>query len=442
LRGEPSNLMRVSGAVVGNALEWYDFMVYAFMTPIISRLFFPVDPANPATQINALLATTAVFGVGFFMRPVGGVVLGIVGDKYGRRTAMLIGMGLMAVATVIMTFAPTYKQIGLIAPLFILISRLLEGFSVGGEFGTSTAYLIEMAPKGKSGIYGSWQLTGQVAALVVGAGFGVWMTQVFTQAQLDAGIWRIPFGFGLIIIPGAWYIRRYLQETQTFINMKKEQKINPGKSLGLDLFGHTRHLLVSIGMITASAVSFYGIFTYTVTYAKVVLKLTVKDGFMAELVGACVLVVLIPIGGLLCDRFRTHRKQMLLLFLGIYFLMMYPLYAWQMVSPSATKLIVVQLAICPVAGLFLGVYTTTMSELFPARIRSTGLSVANNVSVLVFGGFAQFFLTWIFKLTGSPLSPVYYVMGGIALGFIGTLFMPASQADAPASVPAVTPVLP
>ncbi|MDR3671570.1 MAG: MFS transporter [Holophaga sp.] len=427
MNGQPSKFLKVTGAVIGNALEWYDFTVYAFMTPIISRLFFPMDPSNPNAHINALLATTAVFGVGFVMRPVGGLVLGIIGDKYGRRTGMLLGMTIMAVATVLMTFAPTYKQIGVIAPLFILVSRMMEGFSVGGEFGTSTAYLIEMAPKGKSGIYGSWQLTGQIAALAVGAGFGVYLTQCFTQAQLESGIWRVPFGFGLIIIPGAWYIRRFLQESETFINMKKQQKLNPGKSLGKDLVGHTRHLLVSIGMITASAVSFYGIFTYTVTYSKEVLHLPMADGFLAQLVGCVITVALIPVGGLLCDRFRDHRKGMLVTFLGIYFLMMYPLYAWQMVSPSLTKLIMVQTAICPVAALFLGVYTTTMSELFPARLRATGLSVANNVAVLVFGGFAQFFLTWIFKLTGSSLAPVYYVMGGLALGFIGAMLMPESK---------------
>jgi MFS family permease len=431
MKRTPSHFLKVVGAVIGNALEWYDFTVYAFMTPIISRLFFPMDPSNPNAHLNALLATTAVFGAGFIMRPVGGVVLGLIGDKYGRRKAMLLGMTIMAAATVIMTFAPTYRQIGVIAPLFILISRLMEGFSVGGEFGTSTAYLIELAPRGRSGIYGSWQLTGQIAALAVGAGFGVWLTQCFTQAQMESGIWRIPFGFGLIIIPGAWFIRRYLQESEAFINMKQEQKLNPGKSMGKDLVGHTRHLLVSIGMITASAVSFYGIFTYTVTYAKVVLRLSMADGFLAQLVGCAITVALIPVGGLLCDRFSAHRKGMLVAFLGIYFLMMYPLYAWQMVNPSLTKLILVQTAICPVAALFLGVYTTTMCELFPARLRATGLSVANNIAVLVFGGFAQFFLTWIFKLTGSSLAPVYYVMGGLALGFIGALLMPERQDDAP-----------
>ena len=434
MSNQPSAMMRVAAAVGGNAFEWYDFSIYAYMTPIISSVFFPVDPANPATQINAVLATTAVFGVGFFMRPVGGVILGVIGDKYGRRTGMVLGMALMALATLLMTFAPTYDQVGLLAPAIIVVSRLLQGFSLGGQFGTSTAFLIEMAPPRKSGIYGSWQMTGQVASLVIGTAFGVVLTQLYTQAELAAGLWRIPFAFGLVIVPVTWYIRRYLQETQAFVAMKKERASNPGESIGMGLVGHTRHLLVSIGMIAASAVSFYAIYGYTVTYAKTVLHLPVNGAFLAELAAACLMLLTIPAGGVLCDRFAGSRKQMLVWFLAIYFVLMYPSYAWLAADPTITKLVIVQLAISVISGLFLGVYCTTMSELFPARIRSTGLSVANNVSVLIFGGFAQFFLTWIFKLTGSPIAPVYYVMGGIALGLLGAAFMPAQADD---SKPAV-----
>jgi len=422
-------MMRVAAAVGGNAFEWYDFTIYAYMTPIISSVFFPVDPADPATQINAVLATTAVFGVGFFMRPVGGIVLGVIGDKYGRRTGMVLGMALMALATLIMTFAPSYNQVGLLAPAIIVVSRLLQGFSLGGQFGTSTAFLIEMAPPRRSGIYGSWQMTGQVASLVVGTAFGVVLTQLYSQAELAAGLWRIPFAFGLVIVPVTWYIRRYLEETQAFVAMKKERAINPGESIGMGLVGHTRHLLVSIGMIAASAVSFYAIYGYTVTYAKTVLKLPVNGAFLAELAAACLMLLTIPAGGLLCDRFADVRKQMLVGFLAIYFVLMYPSFSWLAADPTITKLVIVELAISVVSGLFLGVYCTTMSELFPARIRSTGLSVANNVSVLIFGGFAQFFLTWIFKITGSPIAPVYYVMFGIALGLIGAVFMPAQAED-------------
>ena len=182
-------------------------------------------------------------------------------------------------------------------------------------------------------------------------------------------------------------------------------------------------------MIAASAVSFYAIYGYTVTYARTVLHLPIADAFVAELVAACLMLLVVPAGGLLCDRFSFARKPMLVGFLAVYFVLMYPAYSWLAAAPTITKLVIVQLAISVVSGLFLGVYCTTMSELFPPRIRSTGLSIANNVSVLIFGGFAQFFLTWIFKLTGSPIAPVYYVMFGIALGLLGALFMPDRARD-------------
>jgi MHS family proline/betaine transporter-like MFS transporter len=415
---------KIASAVIGNAMEWYDFSIYAYMTPIISTLFFPVDPKDPATQINALLATTAVFGVGFFMRPVGGVVLGVVGDRYGRRAGMVLGMALMALATLILTFAPTYRQVGIAAPVIVVISRLLQGFSVGGQFGTSTSLLIELAPPGRSGLYGSWQMTGQIASVVVGTAFGVLLTQLYTPAELAAGLWRIPFAFGLIVIPVIWYIRRYLEESQVFVSMQQARATAPRESIAKGLAGHGRHLLTSIGMIAASAVSFYAIYGYTVTYAKEMLHLPVAQAFLAELLAASLMLLVVPMGGVLCDRFSYARKQMLVGFLGVYLILMYPAYSWLAADPTIPKLLIVQVAISVVSGLFLGVYCTTMSELFPARIRSTGLSIANNVSVLIFGGFAQFFLTWIFKLTGSQIAPVLYVMFGIAMGLIGAVFMP------------------
>ncbi len=268
-------------------------------------------------------------------------------------------------------------------------------------------------------------MTGQIASLVVGTAFGVVLTSLYTPAELAAGLWRIPFAFGVVILPITWYIRRNLEESEVFVAMQRQRAIAPGESIGRGLLGQTGNLLVSIGMIAASAVSFYAIYGYTVTYAKTVLHLPVEDAFIAELVAACLMLVVVPCGGLLCDRFSNARKPMLVGLLAVYFVLMYPAYAWLVAEPTITKLVIVQLAVSLMSGLFLGVYCTTMSELFPPRIRSTGLSIANNVAVLIFGGFAQFFLTWIFKITGSQIAPVYYVMFGIALGLIGALFMPS-----------------
>ena len=196
----------IVAAVIGNALEWYDFLVFAFMTPIVAKLFFPSNPDNPDDNINRILMTTAVFGVGFFMRPVGGILLGLYGDRKGRKAAMVMVTGLMAVAIALITLAPTYAAVGILAPLFIVLARLLQGFAAGGEFGTSTALLIELAPPGKRGFYGSWQMAGQMLALLIGAATGTLITEIFTEEELMAWAWRVPFAVGLLIVPVALYI--------------------------------------------------------------------------------------------------------------------------------------------------------------------------------------------------------------------------------------------
>ena len=182
----------LAAAVIGNALEWYDFLVFAFMTCIIARLFFPVGPSANDAELNDILKTTAIFGVGFFMRPVGGVILGIYGDRQGRKAAMVMVTSLMAVSMAIIAFSPTYHAAGILAPMLILLARLVQGFSAGGEFGTATALLIEMTPPGKRGYYGSWQMAGQMIGLAIDAAAGTLMTLFFTQAQIEAWACRFP----------------------------------------------------------------------------------------------------------------------------------------------------------------------------------------------------------------------------------------------------------
>ena len=207
---------QIAAAVIGNALEWYDFLVFGFFTVIIARLFFPSD-----SQYASLLLTTATFGVGFFMRPVGGILLGIYADRQGRKAALLLVIALMTVAIAMIAFAPTYAAIGVGAPLIIVLARLLQGFSAGGEFATATAFLTEIAPAQRRGFYGSWQMVGQGLAVLTGAILGTVLTRSLTPAALDGWGWRIPFLFGLIIGPLGLYIRRHLDETSAFLQSSR-----------------------------------------------------------------------------------------------------------------------------------------------------------------------------------------------------------------------------
>ena len=199
---------QIAAAVIGNALEWYDFIIFGLMTFVISRLFFPGE-----SEYASLLLTTATFGAGFFMRPVGGVLLGIYADRKGRKPALLLIIILMTGAIGMIGFAPTYATIGVAAPLIIVLARLLQGFTTGGEFASATSFLIESAPAHRRGFYGSWQMVGQGLAVLFGVLLGALLTRNFAPEALDSWGWRVPFLLGLIIGPVGLFIRRHLQET-------------------------------------------------------------------------------------------------------------------------------------------------------------------------------------------------------------------------------------
>jgi MFS family permease len=413
----------ILAAVIGNALEWYDFLAFAFMTPIVAKLFFPSNPADPDNNINQILLTTAVFGVGFFMRPVGGIVLGLYGDRKGRKAAMVMVTGLMAVAIALITLAPTYAAVGIAAPLFIVLARLLQGFAAGGEFGTSTALLIEMAPPGRRGFYGSWQMTGQMIALLLGAAAGTLITEVFTQAQIMAWAWRLPFAFGLLIVPVAIYIRRHVDEPEAFKQMKAAQAAGTVRqaTLGEMLRNHMRETLVGMGLVVTLTVSIYITFTYLTTFSTVTLKLPLRDTFLVQMASAAFMIVLMPLWGAFSD--RVGRRPLMIGSLIGYLLVLYPAYAWLTSEPSITRLLVAQLSICVFVSVYFGVFSTVIAELFPANVRSLGMSLAYNIAVMIFGGFAQFIVTWLIRTTGSPMAPAYYVMFGVAVGLVAAFFI-------------------
>jgi len=402
------SVRNLAAAVIGNALEWYDFLVFAFMTPIIARLFFPVDPSAESGDLNAILMTTAIFGVGFFMRPVGGIILGMYGDRNGRKAALVLVTSLMAVSMAIITFSPTYLTAGILAPVLILIARLIQGFSAGGEFGTATALLIEMAPPGKRGFYGSWQMTGQMIGLLIGAAAGTLMTVYFTQEEIEAWAWRIPFFVGLIIIPVAVYIRQQLDETEVFRNAKKLEAAEGRRiTIGELLVNAWRETVLGIGLVAAATVTVYITFTYLVTFATKILKLPLQETFEVQMLGALWVVILTPLMGMLSD--RIGRSRLLIGSLGLYFVILFPIYSWLTAAPTISKLIVVQLATGLCAAAFFAVFSTVMAVLFPTRVRSLGLSISYNLAVMLIGGFAQFIVTWLIQQTGSPMAPTYYV---------------------------------
>jgi MHS family proline/betaine transporter-like MFS transporter len=413
--------LQVAAAVIGNALEWYDFIVFGFFAVIIARLFFPAE-----SQYASLLLTTATFGVGFFMRPVGGILIGIYADRRGRKASLLLIIGLMTLAIVMIGFAPTYAAIGIAAPLLVVLARLLQGFSAGGEFASSTAFLIESAPAHRRGFYGSWQMVGQGLAVLTGALLGALITRIFTPEALDSWAWRIPFLFGLVIGPLGLYIRRRLDETEDFLAITR----NTGKqqALGAALAAHVRQVLATFGVVVSGTISFYVILLYMPTFARMQLHLPLDQAFSAQAISLACMIVLIPIFGALSD--HIGRKPIMISALVLYFVLTYPLFSWMYANQSFASLLVTQVILCCLLGAMFGPISTALAEQFQAHVRTTGLGTAYNMAVMLFGGFAPFFVTWLIQATGLPTAPAFYVMFGAVAGILAALLLKERARDA------------
>ncbi|WP_426129694.1 citrate-proton symporter [Pseudomonas sp. DWP1b1] len=410
-----SRTRQVVAAVIGNALEWYDFIVYGFLASIIARQFFPSDD-----EYASLLMALATFGVGFFMRPVGGILLGIYSDRKGRKAAMQLIIRLMTVSIALIAFAPNYAAIGMGAPLLIVVARMLQGFATGGEYASATAFLVESAPAHRKGLYGSWQLVGQCLAVFGGAAMVAAVTHFFSPQTLDLWGWRLPFVFGLLIGPVGLWIRRHMEDPEEFIEARK-QATGTAPSLMQVVREHRRSILVSMGLACGATVSFYVVLVNMPTFAHKSLGLPLDQVLMVQMFAVALMTVVIPLSGLLSD--RLGRRPVLMAFTLAFFVMVYPLYVWVAAAPSIERLLVMQVMLCTAIGGFFGPAPTALAEQFPIEVRSTGVSVAYNVAVMVFGGFAPLIVTWLTQVLGTPVAPSFYVLFACVLTLLGTYCM-------------------
>ena len=405
---------QILAAVIGNALEWYDFVVYGFLTVIISRLFFPSD-----SEYASLLMAMATFGVGFFMRPVGGILIGMYADRKGRKAALQLIILLMTISIAMIAFAPTYAAIGAAAPVLIVLARLLQGMATGGEFASATSFLVESAPAGRRGFYGSLQMVGQSVAALAGAAAGMLITQGLTPEQIDSWGWRLPFMFGLLIGPVGLWIRRHLNETEAFI--EASQSTEPPLGLMAIWGAYRRSIAVSFGLVVSGTIMYYVVLIYMPTYAKTQLGIPLGEAFIAQVAGLLCLTVGTPFFGILSD--RIGRRPVLMLACALYFILPYPLFSWLLADPGLFRLAVMQVLLCSAVAVGFGAISTALAEQFPVRMRSTGLALAYNFAVMLFGGFAQLIVTWLIKATGTPLAPAYYVMFGAVVGLSASYFL-------------------
>lgn len=402
----------IIATVIGNGLEWFDFTVYSFFAVIIAKLFFPTG-----SELTSLLLAVATFGVGFFMRPVGGVVLGIYADRVGRKAALSMTILLMAAGTTLIGLAPTYAQVGVLAPCIIVVARLLQGFSAGGEMGSATAFLTEYAPAKERAYYSSWIQASIGLAVLLGAAVGTFVTSSLDAQSLASWGWRLPFLLGIVIGPVGYYIRHHLDETPTFQD-NAQKTDSPLKEVFRQF---PRETAASFSMVILWTVCTYVLLFYMPTYSIKVLKQPQSTGFIAGMVGGLCIMIAAPIVGRIAD--RIGRRILLSGSALLILLLAYPMFAYINATPGLSSLLLFQL----VFGLLIATYTgpilAAFSELFPAKVLSTGLSVAYNFAVTIFGGFASFFITWLISATGNTMAPAFYVMIAAAISFVGTRFV-------------------
>ncbi|GJG98045.1 MFS transporter [Cupriavidus pauculus] len=408
----------IIAATIGNGLEWFDFTVYSFFAVIIAKLFFPTG-----NDLTSFLLTVATFGVGFFMRPVGAIVLGVYADRVGRKAALTLTILMMALGTAIIGLAPTYESIGLWAPALIVLARLIQGFSAGGEVGGATAFLIEHAPDEERGMYASWQQASQGISFMLGAAMGALVTNGLDQAQIDAWGWRIPFLFGLLIGPVGMYIRSHLEEPPEFEQRQAERRAKNVKFSPLSqvLRDHPREVLAGLGVTILWTVCTYVLVFYMPSYAKQQLGLPLGATFQSTAICGAIILVLCPLMGMLSD--RVGRKRMLSVVAVAILALAYPLFHWLNVSPTTSTLLQVQIVLGILLAAFTGPAPAVLAEQFPTEVRSTGLSLAYNFAVTIFGGFAPLIVTWLIESTQNKLAPAYYVIAAAAISLVALTFM-------------------
>jgi MFS transporter, MHS family, proline/betaine transporter len=410
--GGRSSLRIITAASIGNALEWFDLLIYGYFAVTISRLFFPSDD-----QTVSLLLALGTFGVSYLVRPLGAIVLGAYADRVGRKASLMVSILLMMIGTVLMVIVPTYASIGVLAPVVVLVARLLQGFSVGGEFGSSTSFLVEHRPDRK-GFFAGFQWAGQGFAAVLASLFGVVLTTALTADQLNAWGWRIPYVFGLLIGPIGLYIRRHVDETPEFL--AAEATSTPVR----DVLGHQwGRVLLAIGIAVVSNSSNY-LILYMPTYAVKQLGLPQSSGFAATLLGGIILTVGSPLIGHSSD--SVGRTRIMQVAAGLFVMSAYPAFVLLTGYASLPMLIGIVCWLSLLKTLYSGVMPSLMAEIFPTRTRGTGMALSYNISVAIFGGFAPFISTWLIELTGNKLAPSFYLML-TALVSLGALVLARSR---------------
>jgi len=392
----------VSAASIGNLLEWYDWGVYAFFGVQISKLFFP--DTNP---YRAVFLWFLIYGLGFFARPIGAMVIGHFGDKFGRKNALVFTVMTMALGTVLIGLVPTYASIGLMGAVLLTVARLIQGFSAGGEWGGSTSFLAEYAPEGRRGFYASLQQVTTVGGLVLGTAYGALLTSILSNDQLLSWGWRVPFLSGIVLAFVGFYLRAKVEETPKYAAVERAHEVARTPFFDM-LHQYPKETAQAFFFTLLWTVGFYVVLVYMPTFMQQQLHISAPQSLLAATAGELLLAFLIPLSGALSD--RIGRRPLLIAACAIFVVGIIPMFKFVVAYQSFGAVLVNQLFWAIPLSFYSGAGPAAISEIFPTKVRYVALSTGYNISVAIFGGFAPLIAQQLIISTGDPISPSYYVI--------------------------------
>jgi len=407
----------IAAVTLGNALEFYDFLTFSFFAIQIGHAFFPSN-----TAYGSLMASLATFGAGFAMRPLGAIVIGRYADRVGRKPAMLLSFVLIGASIFGMALIPTYAVIGFVAPVLAVLSRMLQGFSLGGEIGSNTSYLLEAAPPSERGAVVAWQGASQMIAILVGSLVGVLLSALLPTNLLETYGWRIAFALGGLAVPFGFWLRTSLPETLHAPELRTSVA-EPGLPAITLARRYWRIMALGVTVLGMGSIASY-IQMYAVTYAQDTLHLSERVGFLAETANAAIGIPAMLFGGWLSDRigrWPLNNGANLVLLISIY-----PLFAWVVHTPSAAALITVMTVFGFISNISFTSVCTAVGESLPKIIRCSCFGIVYSIAIATCGGSTQFVVTWLIHFSGSAMAPAYYLIAATALAQIAMMLIPES----------------